>query len=129
MKIHNKKNKIVQATKSSEATKKHEEVTSMMTYNSHEWAENIMLIVELRKKLLAFRDIIDLPPCDDSGAIEEVIILSAERKFNVQDLIFNLAHVCFFWQLMVVTVEDLHNLYPNVVPHILNKETSMDQVH
>lgn len=72
-----KYNKIVQATKSSEATKKHKEVNSMMTYNSYEWAENIMLIVELRKKLLTFRDVIDLPPCDDSGAIEEVIILSA----------------------------------------------------
>jgi hypothetical protein len=37
-----------------------------------------------------------------------------------------------FWQLVMGTVEDLHNLYPNVVPCNLNSEikgTSINQVH
>ena len=37
-----------------------------------------------------------------------------------------------FWQLVIGTVEDLHKLYPIVVPHTLTldmKEVSLYQVH
>ncbi|KAL5581949.1 hypothetical protein UlMin_014391 [Ulmus minor] len=54
------------------------------------WTGNFILMMELRKKILAFRDIIDLPPCDGSSPIQE---------------------------LVTGTVEDLHNLYPNVVSY------------
>ncbi|XP_010103785.2 uncharacterized protein At4g04980 [Morus notabilis] len=47
-------------------------------------------MIELRKKILTFRDTIDLPPCDGSSPIHE---------------------------LVKGTVEDLHNLYPNIVPY------------
>lgn len=71
-------------------------MTNITRSNSYGWAGNLMLIVELRKRILTFRDIIDLPPCDDSGPINE---------------------------LVMGTVEDLHNLYPNVVNHNLTTET------
>ncbi|KAF4394343.1 hypothetical protein G4B88_018493 [Cannabis sativa] len=58
--------------------------------NSCGWTGNLIFMVELRKKILTFRDIIDLPPCDGSSPINE---------------------------LVKGTVEDLHKLYPNVVPY------------
>ncbi|XP_062103159.1 uncharacterized protein At4g04980-like [Humulus lupulus] len=61
------------------------------------WTGNFIFMVELRKKILTFRDIIDLPPCDGSSPISE---------------------------LVKGTVEDLHKLYPNVVPYnVLAPET------
>jgi len=35
---------------------------------------NLILLMELRKKIMTFRDIIDLPPCDGSASINEVYI-------------------------------------------------------
>ncbi|XP_048127380.1 uncharacterized protein At4g04980-like isoform X2 [Rhodamnia argentea] len=57
------------------------------------WAGDSILSVELRKKILIFRDLIDLPPCDRSVPIN---------------------------QLMIGTVEDLHKSYPDVVSAKLN---------
>ncbi|KAF6163144.1 hypothetical protein GIB67_025008 [Kingdonia uniflora] len=58
---------------------------------SRGWTDNVFLMVELRKKILSFRDIIDLPPCDEHGSMNE---------------------------LLVGTVEDLYKLYPKIVPCI-----------
>lgn len=64
------------------------EVTGIAIENSCGWTGNFILMMELRKKILIFRDVIDLPPCDGSSPIQE---------------------------LVKGTVEDLHNLYPNIV--------------
>lgn len=83
-----------QTAGSSCACKDHKDITSMMNDNS--WAGYFMLMMELRKKILTFRDTIDLPPCDGSGPIPE---------------------------LVMGTVEDLHKLYPKVVHCIPIPET------
>ncbi|KAF5481249.1 hypothetical protein F2P56_001917 [Juglans regia] len=78
-------------------------LVGMMIDNSNGWGGNFVQMIELRKKILTFRDVIDLPPCDGSSQIHE---------------------------LVMGTVEDLHNLYPNIVPGNLNSEikgTSMNQ--
>ncbi|KAF2283211.1 hypothetical protein GH714_043544 [Hevea brasiliensis] len=78
------------------ATKNPKEMTSMMRSNTCGWAANLLLMVELRKRILTFRDVIDLPPCDGSGPIHE---------------------------LVMDTVEDLYHLYPKVVNGNLTRET------
>lgn len=108
-------------------------IVGMKTQNiSSAWAGNLMLMMELRSKTLIFRDTIDLPPCNGSSLIHEVPthhlinLLIKFPNFNPW-LIFGIL------QLVMGTVEDLHNLYPNVVPYnqapeILEK-ISTDQVH
>ncbi|KAL0001890.1 hypothetical protein SO802_015671 [Lithocarpus litseifolius] len=79
------------------------DVVETMIDNSSVCRQNLMLMIELRKKILTFRDIIDLPPCECSSSI---------------------------YELLMGTIEDLHNLYPNVVPCNLNSEmkgTSINQ--
>ncbi|PIA30676.1 hypothetical protein AQUCO_05400050v1 [Aquilegia coerulea] len=90
--------------KSSDLSKNQNEICmqSLMMSNSCTPAENLLLIVELRKKILTFRDIIDLPPCDDHGPINE---------------------------LVSGTVEDLHKLYPKVVPRISMSELTEASTH
>lgn len=91
-------------TRSPDASKIPKDVVAgMMIDNSNGWGGNFVQMIELRKKILTFRDVIDLPPCDGSSPIHE---------------------------LVMGTVEDLHNLYPNIVPGNLNSEmkgTSMNQ--
>ncbi|XP_031287237.1 uncharacterized protein At4g04980 [Pistacia vera] len=63
-----------------------------------------ILMVKLKKKIMTFSDIIDLPPPDRSNSIG---------------------------QLVMRTIKDLQNLYPEIVPRIQlseMKETSIDQV-
>lgn len=49
-------------------------VAGMMIDNSNGWGGNFVQMIELRKKILTFRDVIDLPPCDGLGPIHEVFI-------------------------------------------------------
>ncbi|KAK9284763.1 hypothetical protein L1049_023940 [Liquidambar formosana] len=91
------------ATRSSGICKNSKEVAGVMIDKPCGWAGNFMLMMDIRMKILTFRDTIDLPPCDSSGPIHE---------------------------LVMGTIEDFHNLYPNVVPCILDsemKETSIYQ--
>lgn len=62
----------MQATSSDVSNLKN--VVGMMPDNSSGWRANFMFMIELRKKILTFRDIIDLPPCDGSSPIHEVLI-------------------------------------------------------
>ena len=57
---------------SSDASKNTKDVAEMMKENSSVWGGNFMFMIELRKKILTFRDIIDLPACDCSSPIIEV---------------------------------------------------------
>lgn len=36
------------------------------------YTSKLILLMELRKKIMTFRDILDLPPCDGSASINEV---------------------------------------------------------
>ncbi|XP_043687437.1 formin-like protein 3 [Telopea speciosissima] len=60
------------------------------------WAGNLMFMVELRKKILIFRDTIDLAPCSGSGPIKE---------------------------LLMKTANDLHKLYPKVLASVQMSDT------
>ncbi|XP_010533899.1 PREDICTED: uncharacterized protein At4g04980 [Tarenaya hassleriana] len=44
--------------------------------SSPKWTGNFILMVELRKKILTFRDIVDLPPLDGSPSIPEMVKLT-----------------------------------------------------
>ncbi|OVA00537.1 hypothetical protein BVC80_9087g23 [Macleaya cordata] len=92
----------MQATKSSDVSKNQKEVKGLTVDKSCGWASNFISMVELRKKILSFRDIIDLPPCDAHGPIKE---------------------------LLMGTVGDLHNLYPKIVPGIRMSEMDETSVH
>lgn len=72
----------MQALKSTDESKKQKDMQSLMQANSCTPAENLLFIVELRKKILTFRDIIDLPPRLDHGPINEVLFYSASRRPN-----------------------------------------------
>lgn len=63
-----------QATKSQDVSKVEKEAEYSIKDNSSGWAEKFMVSMELRRKLLTFRDTIDLPPCDDAGPLHEVIL-------------------------------------------------------
>ncbi|KAJ7968508.1 putative Hydroxyproline-rich glycoprotein family protein [Quillaja saponaria] len=66
-------------------------------------ADYLILLMQLQKKILAFRDIMDVPPCDSSASINDLVIK---------------------------TLEDLHRLYPEAISRSeLSdiKETSIDQ--
>ncbi|XP_028775516.1 uncharacterized protein At4g04980-like [Neltuma alba] len=52
-------------------------------------ADQKVLMMELQKKILVFRDILDLPPCDPSASLHELVIK---------------------------TLENLQRLYPEVIP-------------
>ncbi|KAF8409313.1 hypothetical protein HHK36_005387 [Tetracentron sinense] len=91
-----------EATKSSHVPKNQMEVAGLTIDNSCGWAGNFVLIMELRKKILTFRDIIDLPPCDESGSINE---------------------------LMMGTLEDLHKLYPKIIHRNPISEMSEMSLH
>ncbi|KAL5841699.1 hypothetical protein ACOSQ3_012302 [Xanthoceras sorbifolium] len=72
--------------------------------DSCESVEDFILMMNLKKKILAFRDIIDLPPVDPS---------------------MSMAH------LVIRTLKDLQDLYPEIVPRIRLSElqrASVDQV-
>lgn len=49
-----------------------EEEDTLEMENSRGSFGNMMLVEELRKKILTFRDFIDLPPCGPSGPIHTV---------------------------------------------------------
>ncbi|KAJ4977077.1 hypothetical protein NE237_002183 [Protea cynaroides] len=80
-----------EVAKRSDIPKNQKKMAGLMKSSSCGWAGNLMYMVGLRKKILIFRDIIDLPPCDGSGPIKE---------------------------LLMRTAHDLHKLYPRVVPSI-----------
>lgn len=88
--------------KSSGTLKKPGEVAGIAIENSRGWTGNFILMIELRKKILTFRDIINLPPCDGSSPIQE---------------------------LVKGTVEDLHNLYPNIVSYDMALEMEKISIH
>ncbi|KAK3188044.1 hypothetical protein Dsin_027605 [Dipteronia sinensis] len=68
--------------------------------------DDFVLMMNLKKKIFTFRDIIDLPPADDLPSISMT-------------------------PLVIRTIKDLHDLYPEIVPRIRSSEmqgSSLDQV-
>ncbi|KAJ8618180.1 hypothetical protein MRB53_014366 [Persea americana] len=66
----------------------HQQKVKDLPGGSHGWAGNFLLMAELRTKIMSFRDILDLPPCNGSVPLNE---------------------------LLMHTVRDLHKLYPTFV--------------
>ncbi|XP_018860716.2 uncharacterized protein At4g04980 isoform X1 [Juglans regia] len=84
-------------------SKSHKEVQGISIGSTFGNASNLILAMELRNKILSFRDILDLPPCDGSASINE---------------------------LLICTMEDLQKLYPEIISSNRLSEikgTSMDQ--
>ncbi|XVF25847.1 hypothetical protein REPUB_Repub13aG0249200 [Reevesia pubescens] len=72
--------------------------------SSSQPACNFIRMMELRKKIVTFRDVIDLPPCNTSVSTD---------------------------QLLLGTLKDLHKFYPESIPHYSGselKELSLDKV-
>ncbi|XP_022724319.1 uncharacterized protein At4g04980-like [Durio zibethinus] len=90
--------KIVQGLKTpqtSKASKKQKEAKGSRKDSSSQPACNFIMMMELRKKIITFRDIIDLPPCSNSVSI---------------------------YQLLLGTMKDLHEFYPESVPRFRGSE-------
>lgn len=120
--------------------KSQKEVLGMTIGSPLGHASNLMLMLELRKKISIFRDIIDLPPCDGSTSINEVSSPTSLLQLNIysNNTSLSLATFCLvfelfvFWQLVMGTIEDLHELYPEIIPSNWLSEikgTSIDQVY
>ncbi|XP_038690441.1 uncharacterized protein At4g04980 [Tripterygium wilfordii] len=60
--------------KGSQLIKNHTEEKNFRTESSYGFSDNLVMIMELRKKILTFRDIIDLPPCEASAPINELMM-------------------------------------------------------
>ncbi|XP_057950215.1 uncharacterized protein At4g04980-like [Malania oleifera] len=93
----------VQATKSPKMSKSQTGAEGLMDDGSPGSTGNLILTNELRRKILTFRDTMDLPPCDGSASINELVIS---------------------------TMEGLHKLYPEAIAHIPSSELkglSMEQ--
>lgn len=69
----NKHKLTMQATKVSNISKNQKPAQSLKTEMPYGKTGNFILIMELRKKIMTFRDLIDLPPCDGSASIDEVV--------------------------------------------------------
>ncbi|XP_027062391.1 uncharacterized protein [Coffea arabica] len=90
-----------QAKVSMNMSKVNKEATGLEVANSRGGIGGLMLMFELRKKIITFRDILHLPPCANATAIAE---------------------------LVVRTLEDLKKLYPSILPNIEeSKEVSLQQ--
>ncbi|GAB4826921.1 hypothetical protein Ancab_033800 [Ancistrocladus abbreviatus] len=88
-----KKNKgtesLMKRSSSSGSGKKPKEMESEINRSSSSGSGSFLLFMELRKKILAFRDIFDIPPLNGSVPIHELVI---------------------------ATAEDLHRMYPELIP-------------
>lgn len=118
--------------------KSQKEVLGMTIGSPLGHASNLMLMLELRKKISLFRDIIDLPPCDGSTSINEVSSPTLQLNICSNNTSLSLAtfrlvfELFVFWQLVMATIEDLHELYPEIIPSNGLSEikgTSIDQVY
>nr|VDD51349.1 unnamed protein product [Brassica oleracea] len=67
------------------------EAKSPKTSSSPKWTCNFILMVELRRKIITFRDIIDLPPLDGSPTITDVC---KPTKFMVLHTMKDLQNIC-----------------------------------
>ena len=142
----NKHKLTMQATKVSNISKNQKPAQSLKTEMPYGKTGNFILIMELRKKIMTFRDLIDLPPCDGSASIDEVVffffffffcqkLIGSQKRpllfsFIIHDSWIFMPFI--FFQLVIWTTEELHKMYPEVVPGIPVSATmgiaSMDQV-
>lgn len=98
--------------KSSDASKNKNEVKNVKKDNSRGWAGNFILMMELRKKILTFRDIIDLPPCDGSASINEVFLLFMlflELTTKSISSYLSLSFLCIFRVVHLLAAPSSHN--------------------
>jgi len=72
------------------------DVVETMIDNSSVCSQNLMLMIELRKKILTFRDIIDLPPCECSSSIYEVFNSLHEQYAITRKVIYLKLHFISF---------------------------------
>lgn len=66
---------LLQENQSLEVPKTQKEVAGSKMDNSYGWVGNFMFLDELRKKIMSLRDIMDLPPCNGSQPIIEVLFI------------------------------------------------------
>ncbi|CAG7889186.1 unnamed protein product [Brassica rapa] len=65
------------------------EAKSPKTSSSPKWTCNFILMVELRRKIITFRDIIDLPPLDGSPSITDMVMHTMKDLQNICPEIIN----------------------------------------
>ncbi|KAL0856859.1 hypothetical protein Bca101_062013 [Brassica carinata] len=65
------------------------EAKSPKTSSSPKWTCNFILMVELRRKIITFRDIIDLPPLDGSPSITDMVMHTMKDLQNIFPEIIN----------------------------------------
>ncbi|KAK2969844.1 hypothetical protein RJ640_030153 [Escallonia rubra] len=87
---------LLETNKSSDAPKNLKESKGLIMRNSCGVAGNFVTMMELRAKILTFRDLLDLPPCVGSASVMELVI---------------------------GTVKDLHKMFPDTITSISMSET------
>ncbi|RDX90615.1 hypothetical protein CR513_27501, partial [Mucuna pruriens] len=105
--LFRRKTNVFEGTKSSSTTKKSSKSQSKGNGESLELsivgADQLILMVEIHKKILAFRDIMDLDPCNSSASLREMVMR---------------------------TLQDLQELYPAIITKndvSKNKDKPIDQ--
>ncbi|KAA8515295.1 hypothetical protein F0562_018475 [Nyssa sinensis] len=93
--VHGEEKDLLETNKSSESSEKLREVKGLTVHNSCSVAGDFITMTELRKKILTFTDLIDLPSCIGSASLNE---------------------------LLIGTVKDLHKLYPDIICRISTSE-------
>ncbi|XWS12694.1 hypothetical protein CRYUN_Cryun37aG0112400 [Craigia yunnanensis] len=88
-------NRGLKTSQISKVSKNQKEMKGSRKDSSSQSACNFILMMELRKKIVTFRDIIDLPPCSTSVSTD---------------------------QLLLGTMKDLHKFYPESIPHFRGSE-------
>ncbi|KAL1226395.1 hypothetical protein V5N11_005318 [Cardamine amara subsp. amara] len=69
------------------------EAKSPKTSSSPKWTGNFILMVELRRKMFTFRDIIDLPPLDGSPSITDMVMHTMKDLQKLCPEIIHSSHI------------------------------------
>ncbi|KAK3015529.1 hypothetical protein RJ639_006660 [Escallonia herrerae] len=94
--VHSYGKELLETNKSCDAPKNLKESKGLIMRNSCGVAGNFVRMMELRAKILTFRDLLDLPPCVGSASVMELVI---------------------------GTVKDLHKMFPDTITSISMSET------
>lgn len=78
-------------------------------------ADQLILMVEIHKKIMAFRDIMDLAPCNSSASLREVCdyTISPINALTILASFFLLCYVTL--QIVIRTLHDLQKFYPKII--------------
>ena len=79
------RNEFLLQARSENVTESQEIVVGMMIDESYGWTKSMTMMMELRKKVMILRDIINFPPYDEASPLNEVYFYLFIEKFQKDD--------------------------------------------